>query len=201
MQHALVAGDPELAAHFIAQGLCDVLNREDRSTLERWLGLFTDKFVRDRPDLLIVRGFSLYLSGQLDALAKTLPRAAALLEGASNARLSAVEREVLRGCLAAFSAVVAYYDGDMGGAVLYSREALALLPETWSFVRSGELLFQALAMQAAGQGQAAIRLLSEEYEGLGDRANQYALRLLLALCFVNYMRAEDLERVIQTARR
>ena len=81
VRHALAAGDREMAAHFVAQGLCDVLNREDRPTLERWLGLFEDKYTQSRLELLIIRGYSLFLSWQLGALAKMLPRAAALLEG------------------------------------------------------------------------------------------------------------------------
>ena len=68
--HALAAGDRELAARCIAQGLCDVLNHEDCPTLDRWLGLFAPEFIEERADLLIVRGFSLFLSWQLGALAR-----------------------------------------------------------------------------------------------------------------------------------
>ena len=72
IRHALAAGDRELAAGFIAQGLADVLNREDRPTLDRWLGYFPDEFVQNRLDLLIVRGFSLFLSWQVGPLARLL---------------------------------------------------------------------------------------------------------------------------------
>ena len=75
VRYALAAGERELAAHFIDQGLCDVLNREDCPTLERWLGLFAPEFIQARADLLIVQGFKLFLSWQLGALAKTVPRA------------------------------------------------------------------------------------------------------------------------------
>ena len=80
VRYALAAGDRELAAGFVAQGLCEVLNREDRPTLDRWLGYFPDEFVQGRLDLLIVRGFSLFLSWQVGPLARLLPHAAALLE-------------------------------------------------------------------------------------------------------------------------
>ena len=100
VRHALAAGDRELAARCIAQGLCDVLNREDCPTLERWLGLFAPEFIEERAELLIVRGFSLFLSWQLGALAKVVTRAAALLEGEISTTLPEVELETLRRCVA-----------------------------------------------------------------------------------------------------
>ena len=74
VRHALAAGDRELAARCITQGLCDVLNREDCPTLERWLGLFAPEFIQACAELLIVQGFQLFLSWQLGALAKTVVR-------------------------------------------------------------------------------------------------------------------------------
>ena len=89
------------------------------------------------------------------------------------------------------SAVGAYFSCDPTSAGTYSRAALTLLPEGWSFVRGGGTLFKVLAMQAGGQGEAAVRLLLAEYEGSDDRGSTYALRLLQALCFIYYAEAED----------
>ena len=125
----------ELAAGFIAQGLCDVLNREDRPTLDRWLGYFPDEFVQDRLDLLIVQGFSLFLSWQVGPLARMLPRAAALLEQEGRMVAAGSEPGALRGSLAVLSAFVAYLGNDVKGAIASSRAALALLPEAWLFAR------------------------------------------------------------------
>ena len=133
--YALAAGDRELAAGFIAQGLCEVLNREDRPTLDRWLGYFPDEFVQGHLDLLIVRGFSLFLSWQIGPLARLLPHAAALLEQESGMAKAGAEPGALRGCLAVLSAFVAYLDNDVDGAIASSRAALALLPEAWLFAR------------------------------------------------------------------
>ena len=198
VRYALAAGDLELAAGFVAQGLSDVLNREDRPTLERWLGYFPDEFVQDRLDLLIVRGFSLFLSWQIGPLARLLSHASALLEQVVTA---GAEPEALRGCLAGQSAFVAYLGNDQDGAAAHSRETLALLPEAWLFVRGGGVLFQALALQASGQWQEAVRLTIESYEGLGDQTSVYALRHLQALSMVYYRQAGDLEQVVQTGHR
>ena len=201
VRYALAAGDRELAADFIAQGLREALNREDRPTLDRWLGYFPDGFVQARLDLLIVQGFSLFLSWQVGPLARLLPRAAALLEQESKMVTAGAEPGALRGCLAVLSAFVAWLGNDVDGAVAYSRETLALLPEAWLFARSGGVLFQALALQAGGQWQAAVRLLIESYESLGDRTSVYALRHLQGLCLVYYRQAGDLEQGVQTGQR
>jgi LuxR family transcriptional regulator, maltose regulon positive regulatory protein len=201
VRHALAAGDRELAARCIAQGLCDVLNHEDCPTLDRWLGLFVPEFIEERADLLIVRGFSLFLSWQLGALASVVARAAVLLEGEISTTLPEVELETLRGCVAVLAAVGVYFSSDPSSARTYGSEALACLPQAWEFVRGGGRLFQVLAMQADGQGQTAVRLLTEDYESRHDRASTYSLRLLQALCFISYRQAEDLERMIQTAQK
>ena len=201
VRHALAAGDRELAAGFVAQGLSDALNREDRPTLERWLSYFPDEFVQNRLDLLLVRGFSLFLSWQVAPLARMLPRAAALLEQEGAMVTAGSEPGALRGCLALLSAFTAYLDNDSDSALALSREGLALLPEAWLFARGGGVLFQALALQASGQWQEAVRLAIESYASLGDRADVYALRHLQGLCMVFYRQAGDLEQVAQTARR
>ena len=104
-------------------------------------------------------------------------------------------------CLAVLSALVAYFGSDLDAAAAYSREALALLPEAWSYARSAGVAVQALAMQAGGQGQAAGRFLSEKYEGLGDRTTTYALRHLEVLCMIDYRQAGDLEQVMRTGQK
>ena len=107
VRYALAAGDREMAAGFVAQGLCEALNREDRPTLDRWLSYFPDGFVQDRADLLIVRGWSLALSWQVGSLVGLLPRAAAVLEQESRMTAAGTESGTLRGCLATLSAFVA----------------------------------------------------------------------------------------------
>ncbi len=46
LHHALAAGDLDLAARQMNAGLRDVLNREDRPTLERWLRLLPEEMIQ-----------------------------------------------------------------------------------------------------------------------------------------------------------
>ena len=63
------------------------------------------------------------------------------------------------------------------------------------------MLFQALALQASGQWQEAVRFTIASYKGLGDQTSVYALRHLQGLSLVYYRQAGDLEQVVQTGQR
>ena len=128
------------------------------------------------------------------------PRAA-LLERETRATRSDVDRDALAGCVAVLSAGITYFSNDSASAEAYARQARALVPEAWSFVRGVGLIFQSVGMQARGQGKEAIHLLIEGYESLGDRASPYALRHLQALSTIYYIQGEDLEQVVQTAQK
>ena len=77
----------------------------------------------------------------------------------------------------------AYSHGQADRAIAYCEEALALLPKRWSYVRGVAILYWGLGMQATGRGEAAQRMLIDEYESLLGKADTYALRLLFAACF------------------
>jgi ATP/maltotriose-dependent transcriptional regulator MalT len=78
-------------------------------------------------------------------------------------------------------------------AIDLCRQALALLPPSWAFPRNGAMIYLGLSMQASGQGLAAEQLLLAEYESCGDKTSQYALDILLPLCF-NYLNSGQLEQ-------
>ena len=158
LHHALNANDFELAAGIMRQKLRDVLNREDRSTLERWLRLLPEDFVQRRPWLLMMKALALQFSWQLSPLPDVLRRIEALLaegDGASSFTGNAHDRQVLRGLLALSWANLAIYSGQADRATALCEEALALLPEEWNFARGNAASFLGWSMRAAGQGDAA----------------------------------------------
>ena len=79
LRHALAINDLDLAAQLMVAGLCDVLNREDRATLDRWLRLLPDEFIQRHPWLLMIKAVVLGLSWQLAATWKLLDQIEALL--------------------------------------------------------------------------------------------------------------------------
>jgi LuxR family maltose regulon positive regulatory protein len=197
LRHALAADDLDLAARIAEQGLRDVLNREDRPTLERWLRLFPEELVQHRRGLLMLKAWALMFSWQLGAVTRVIEQADALIDQdigcADPDGLS-----LLRGQMAVLRGQQAYYRNRPAETVACCEEALALLPASWTYVRGGAMLFWAMGMRASGRGDAAQRALLEQYESLSEKADGYALRLLFAACH-NYVESGQLEHARQTA--
>ena len=151
------------------QNLCDALNREDRPTLDRWLRLLPEEFVQRRPWLLMIKALACQFSWQLPAVWKLLGQIEALLdEGGAAAPHGGDPHDLqaLRGLIAVLRGQEAFTNGQAARAIACCEEALALLPEQWSYGRGGALLYWGMSMRASGRGDAAQRTLSDEYESL-----------------------------------
>ena len=152
LQHALAAGDLDLAAHQMIAGLRDVLNREDRPTLERWLRLLPEEVIRRNPGLLMIRAFALQFAWRLDLQAQVLRQVENLLDSEAGAALPADDLQILRGQILLVKTQQAYFSNQTTQAIELCRQVLALLPPSWTFVRGGAMLYLGLSMQASGQG-------------------------------------------------
>jgi LuxR family maltose regulon positive regulatory protein len=200
LRHAIAAHDLDRAARLIEQGLPRVLNLEDRPALERWLHLLPEEFIQGRPGLLMARAWALVLSWQLSAVARTLRQVEALIEGGRQAPSpeSAQALRMVRAQAAVLRGQQEYQHNRPEEALACCREALALLPVSWSYVRGGAMLYMGMSMRAAGQDEAAQQQLLDQYRSLNDKSDSYALRLLLAVCH-NAVESGQLHRAAQTA--
>jgi LuxR family maltose regulon positive regulatory protein len=196
LRHALAAGDLDMAAQLMVTGLCDVLNREDGATLDRWLRLLPEEFIQRHPWLLAIKAIVLGHSWQLAASRKLLGQVEALL-GDRDERIGRAiaphDLPTLRGVIAAIRGQQAYTLGQADRAIAFAEEALALLPRKWSYVRGIAFLYWGLGMHATGRGDAAQRMLIDEYAGLLEKTDTYALRLLFSACF-NAIESGQLEQ-------
>lgn len=199
LKHATLANDLDLAAGLMVQGLREVLNREDRPTLERWLRLLPGAFIQKRPELLMIKAWALQFSWQFEAQAKVLRQVEALLEAEHDTPPPAGDRQALRGQLAGLKAQHAYFSNQPKRARAYCQEALMSAPESWTYLRSGIMLYLGLSLRACGENGVAERFLLEHHEALSDKTDAYALRLLNALCLI-YLHNGDLDQAYQTAR-
>jgi LuxR family maltose regulon positive regulatory protein len=199
LHHAMAAGNVELTARQMISGLCEVVNREDRLTLERWLRLLPEDAVRQHPGLLIIKAWALEFSWRLDLQAQTLQQAEALIDATGSISLKPDELQALRGQILALKAQQAFLSNRAPQAIDFARQALQLLPAAWEFVRGGSMLYLGMAMQANGQALEAEKLLLDEYEVQSDKTGVYPLNLLRVLCFI-YLNSGRLERCEQTAR-
>jgi LuxR family maltose regulon positive regulatory protein len=97
LHHALAGGDLDLAARQMNAGLREVLNREDRPVLERWLRLLPEEMIQQRPDLLMLRVWALQFAWRLDLQAQVVRQVEALLDAEGGAKLPVDELQLLRG--------------------------------------------------------------------------------------------------------
>jgi LuxR family maltose regulon positive regulatory protein len=198
LHHALKAGDIDLAVHQMGVGLCDVINREDRPILDRWLSLLTDEVIQQQPGLLMIKAWALEYSWRLDLQAQVLRKIDEMLDSEAEASLQAGDLQILRGQVLAIKAQQAYFNNQTARVIDLCQQALALLPPSWKFVRGGAMMYLGMAMQASGQVLAAERLLLDEYAAYSEKTDIYTLFLLLSLCFI-YLNTGQLEQAKQIA--
>ncbi len=198
IHHAQAAGDYSLAARQISAGLRDVINREDRLTLERWLRMLPEELIQRQPQLLMIKAWALQFSWRLDLQAQVLTQIEDLLDADEVAALPADDLQILRAQILLFKAQQAYLRNQPMLTIDLCHQALALLPLSWKLGRGAAMLYLGFSMQASGQAQAAERLLLQEYESYGDKADTYALLVLESLCFI-YQNNGQLEQTRQIA--
>jgi LuxR family maltose regulon positive regulatory protein len=198
LHHALAAGDLDLAGRQMNAGLREVLNREDRPTLERWLRLMPEEMIHQRPELLMIRVWSLQFLWRHDLQAQMLRQVEELLDAGMGASLPANELQILLGQILLPRAQYAYFSNQSAQAIDLCRQVLELLPPSWTFVRGGAIIYLSLSLHASGQALAAERLLLDEYESYTNKQDTYGLFVLQSLCFI-YLLSGQLEQTRQIA--
>jgi LuxR family maltose regulon positive regulatory protein len=196
--HAMAAGDTALVVRQMVSGLRDVINREDRITLERWLHLLPEEMIQLNPELLMIKAWALEFAWRIDLQAQALVQIEELLDSKERKQLPANELKILYGQILVLKAQQAYFSNQTTQAIDLCRQAIALLPPSWIFVRGGAMFYLGMSMQATGEAQAAERLLSDAYATYGDKNDAYAILLLESMCF-NYLNSGMLDQVRQTA--
>lgn len=194
IRHAMEAGDLELAASYMEQSLCDVLNREDRSVLERRLQMLPEEFIAQRPGLLIMRAFLHAFRWEIGPMTQATRQAEALMDKSDPSERTRIFLGLI-GTLEGSS----YYDvNDYDQVVAYSRQALSNLPPQWQYARGVAASYIGMGMHASGRPEAARQFLSGQYESCRDKGDSYALRLLLAAA-INHIQSGNYENAERTA--
>ena len=199
LQHALAAGDLDLAARLMIAGMREVVNREDWPTLERWLRLLPEKMIQQNPQLLMIRVWLLELIWRLDLQAPLIQQVEALIHSEAGALLSEEDQQILRGQILMVESQYAYFSNQIAPAITLSRQALALLPPSWTFVRGAAMLYLGFALQANGDVRESERLLLAEYEACADKSEIYPLIVLQSLGFT-YIFTGQLDKAGQISR-
>ena len=127
LHHLLEARDLDQAGRLVQHGLRGVLNREDRSTLERWMSLFPEDFIEQNPWLLLMKCTALQFRWQLGAIPPLLRQIETLIENRASGS-DIPDLPILRGIMLAFRGELAFFANQMEQCAANEQEAMTLLP-------------------------------------------------------------------------
>ncbi|MFN7927988.1 MAG: LuxR C-terminal-related transcriptional regulator, partial [Blastocatellia bacterium] len=164
IRHALAARDYDTAVRLIRCSAENACRDGAYNTLLGWVNALPETVVRAHSDLLVHKGWILYLRGEI-------------LTGEAYAAL-AVEHQrpddlpLHRGMLLAFRTFLALSQDNAAQAVRFAQEALTLLGATESFYHTTVLSHLGQAQRLLGDRQTAICTLRQAI-ALGQRLRHY----------------------------
>jgi LuxR family maltose regulon positive regulatory protein len=184
LHHALEAGDEEAAVQLVELHLPEVLNREDRLTLDRWLRRLPERLVLRHPALLMVKAISLELLGRTAAIHPVLERIEELV-ASGRVPLSAHIQQYLCGASELLKSLGAYARGELAGCLEHAWAAIQVAPANDCFVRGNATFVSALAKQCMGHGEHALEELKLALATSADPVDGFASQVRLALAFLH----------------
>jgi LuxR family maltose regulon positive regulatory protein len=177
VRHTLAAEDFDRAAYLMEAALPELRRTRQDGLLLTWMRSLPEPVVRRSPVLSIVSGWSLMMSGDLDAVESRLDDAeAALAAGAQDASLSATwaDTEDLRtapATIPVYRAALAQARGDVAGTVRHAQHVLDLAGPENHFLRGAGAGYLGLAAWAAGNVEEALSTFSEAVRSLHAAGN------------------------------
>ena len=144
LPHIIAVGDFKWAGEVLEQTGRDLLwERGEPGRLLQWLEQFPQEVVSDRPQLCLLYAWTMYATGQTDAVEPYLLAAESRMRSVGDVPIATEEIRALMGEAIAVRALVAGMQNTVSQAIELSRWALDLLPETAGYLRG--LITAALA--------------------------------------------------------
>jgi len=161
VSHAIAADNWERAADLVVRAYRPLIAQGRVATWQRWLAQIPTAQMQARPALLARQGWAAFLKGDIKQAEMVLATAQTALQNAD----SVPERDLLRGELATYLAIIAFFREDAARVIAVAAEALVALPPDALTARARATsalgLGHSLAgetVQAMEQFQAAVAL-------------------------------------------
>jgi len=190
IRHALSANCPGDAADVISRHRSMIMNHERWHQLGIWLRLLPPQIVASRPEFQLLKARIFRTTGQNVELVRTLDAAESLLDAAM---IDDGIKKELYGSLASMRCYQFYAQSDGEAAVRVAQEALELLAPDDLAERGFAMLILGAAMQMVGNVKDAkdtVYSAMAEESVYVDSGSTYMARLLVTLCFVDWMDAD-----------
>ncbi len=175
VRHALAARDVDRAVHLMELAVPTVRRNRQDAVLLGWLKALPDDAVRRSPVLSVISGWSLMVSGELDAAEPRFDDAERALAGEPGGSAPhGAESEELRtlpATIAIHRAALAQARGDVAGTAEHARRALDLAGPGDHLARGGAAGFLGLAAWAAGDVSSALSTFTQAVADLHAAGN------------------------------
>jgi LuxR family maltose regulon positive regulatory protein len=178
IDHALHCADYERAIELINADEDGNYEGVSLLTLQRWFMAIPDKFIATNPQILLLKAWTQFNSGQIDDAEQNLLNVAQLLENADHPANS--EWAMLSGRVLAIRSFIASLRGDSARCAQFARQALDILPEKEQSWRSVVTLSLGDAYAVQGQMAAAQQIRAEALQ-LGQSAGDPFILLITNL--------------------
>ena len=177
VRHALAAQDHDHAARLMEEALPELRRSRQDSLLLAWMRSLPADVVRRSPVLSIVSGWSMLMSGDLDAAEDRFDDAEAALAAGerdpdvARAWADTEDRRTAPATVSVYRAALAQARRDVDGTVRHARRALDLAGPEDRFVRGAASGYLGLAAWAAGDVSEALPTFSEALRHLHAAGN------------------------------
>jgi LuxR family maltose regulon positive regulatory protein len=203
VDHALIAGDFEWAAHLIGE-FAEVAWEYGRKTrLLKWFKILPAEFICKEPNLCFFHAWVLFENGQHSAAEESLQVVERLIDSIivpplkESGGLRPSDKVELQGKVAAIRALMATGRGDAQDIVKFSRQALECLPEGDSTWRASVAISSGIAHSIKGDLIAAIDAFSQAIIASKAAGNMHLYLVAGFWLIVRLKYAGQLQRAIE----
>ena len=184
IRHAVAADNLEAAADIVERHRHEPLVADRWWELREWLDFLPASIKKSRPLLLLSHGWLAYFRLEIDAIVTILRSLDGPNDKPTNPLLAA-ERNF-------FSAVAAYWQGDIADSLRFSVKAIAANPDVFDMAAGESRLYRGLALQISGRTKQALSQLRADINSAPKDSGLYQTRVLASTSFVHLLNG-DLE--------
>ncbi|MFN8472290.1 MAG: LuxR C-terminal-related transcriptional regulator [Anaerolineae bacterium] len=186
LRHALSAGDTRHAAEIVESQVHAQLNREDWRGVERSLSLLPAELLRQRPSLPLAQAWVLGVQHKLPPMFPLLQSSEAILVDSALPLSEAARKEAWAEINVIRAYVLFWQMAQAPESLALAQQALADLPQSYSYARSVAYLVVGLALYVSGHPTEAEAVLRHVVDAPAEPA-VLKMRPLMALAHIHRM--------------
>ncbi|MHC4165622.1 MAG: LuxR C-terminal-related transcriptional regulator [Planctomycetota bacterium] len=183
IRHALAGGGDIGATQLVEQNRQAMLNSDRWRVFEKWLSMFPESVIQQRPGLLMARVWVLYHRFDIQTIPSVIDAVESLLNDAP------IEQP-LRGEIDFFRGYIHYFQNDGSSSLEYLHDALERVPETYHGIRDRIEIFHGLASQMQGQKEEVVSRLNDLLGHCQSPQSVRKTRLLVTLIYIHIIASE-----------